>query len=65
MSAGRACANIKLGKYASWIGADDRMPMNVVRLYAKFAGTLTPDFDAAGVARAAEEYAPVRKSLGR
>jgi cyclase len=65
MSAGRACADIKLGKYASWIGADDRMPMNVVRLYAEFAGTLTPDFDAAGVARAAEEYAAVRKSLGR
>ena len=65
MSAGRACADIKLGKYASWIGADDRMPMNLVRLYAEFAGTLTPDFDAAGVARAAEEYAAVRKSLGR
>jgi hypothetical protein len=39
--------------------------MNLVRLYAEFAGTLTPDFDAAGVARAAEEYAAVRKSLGR
>jgi len=65
MSVGRACADIRRGKYASWIGADDRMPMNLVRLYAEFAGTLSPDFDAAGVARAAEEYAAVRKSLGR
>ena len=41
------------------------MPMYITRLYAEFAGTLTPDFDAAGVANAAEEYAAVRKSLGR
>ena len=65
MSVGRACADIRLGKYASWIGADDRMAMNLVRLYAEFDGTLTPDFDAAGEARAAEEYAAVRKALGR
>ena len=65
MSVGRACADIKLGKYASWIGADDRMAMNLVRLYAEFDGTLTPDFDAAGEARASEEYAAVRKALGR
>jgi len=65
MSVGRACADIKLGRFASWIGADERMPMNITRLYAEFAGTLTPDFDAVGVARAAEEYAAVRKSLGR
>ena len=39
--------------------------MNVVRLYVEFAGTPTPDFDAAGVAQAAEEYAAVRKPLGR
>jgi len=65
MSVGRACADIKLGRFASWIGADERMPMNITRLYAEFAGTLTPDFDAVGVARAAEEYEVVRKSLGR
>ena len=65
MSVGRACADIKLGRFASWIGADERMPMNITRLYAEFAGTLTPDFDAVSVARAAEEYAAVRKSLGR
>jgi cyclase len=56
MSAGKACADIKLGKYESWIGARDRLPMNVVRCYAEFAGTLTPDYDAEGVRKATEEF---------
>ena len=34
------------GRFASWIGATGRMPMNLVRLYAEFSGTLTPEFDA-------------------
>jgi cyclase len=61
MSAGKACASIKLGKYENWIGATDRLPMNVVRLYAEFAGSLTPDYDTEGVRKAAEEFAAIRQ----
>ena len=55
MSPGKASADIKLGKFDSWIGAADRMPMNIVRLYAEFAGTLTPAFDTEGVRKATDE----------
>ena len=60
MSPGRACADIKLGKFESWIGAADRMPMNIVRLYAEFAGTLTPPFDTDGVRKATEEWNAIK-----
>jgi len=60
MSIGRACADIKLGKFASWIGAEDRMPMNLVRLYAEFNGTLQPAFDIEGVRKATEEFNAVK-----
>jgi hypothetical protein len=30
--------------------------MDTVRLYAEFAGTLTPDVDSAGIAAATTEY---------
>jgi cyclase len=56
MSAGRACADIKLGKFESWIGAQDRMPLNIVRLYAEFSGTLSPATDNEGVRKATEEF---------
>ena len=56
MSPGRACADIKLGRFATLIGAERRMPMNVVRLYAEFSTTLTPSFDMDAVRRATEEY---------
>jgi hypothetical protein len=32
-----------------WIGARDRLPMNAVRLYAEFNGTLNPSFDVQSV----------------
>ena len=60
MSIGRACADIKLGKFESWIGAQDRMPMNLVRLYAEFSGTLAPSFDTEGVRKATEEFNAVK-----
>ena len=60
MSAGRACADIKLGQYASWIGAQDRMPLNIVRLYAEFADTLTPATDVEGVRKATEEFNAIK-----
>jgi cyclase len=56
MSAGRACADIKLGKFEGWIGAEDRMPLNIVRLYAEFSGTLAPSTDTEGVRKATEEF---------
>jgi cyclase len=60
MTPGRAAADIKLGRFASWIGAQDRMPMNLVRLYAEFNGTLTPALDAEGVRKATEEFNAIK-----
>jgi len=60
MSAGRACADIKLGKFESWIGAQDRMPLNIVRLYAEFSGTLSPATDNEGVRKATEEFTALK-----
>jgi len=61
MSPARACTDIKLGKFASWIGAEDRMPMNIVRLYAEFAGMPTPAFDTEGVQKATEEINAIKR----
>ncbi|HLK51425.1 MAG TPA: MBL fold metallo-hydrolase [Bryobacteraceae bacterium] len=55
LTPGQAAADIKLGKFDNWIGAQDRLPMNAVRLYAEFSGTLNPAYDAQGVQRAADE----------
>jgi cyclase len=55
MSPGRAAADISMGKFENWIGPE-RIVMDTVRLYAEFAGTLTPDVDADGNRQATEEY---------
>lgn len=55
LTPGQAAAAIELGKFDRWIGARDRLPMNAVRLYAEFRGTLNPAFDSEGVQRAADE----------
>jgi cyclase len=60
MSAGKACADIKLGRYEQWIGATDRLPLNMVRLFAEFDGTLTPATDNEGVRKAADEFNAIR-----
>ena len=60
MSPGKACVDIKLGKFDSWIGAADRMPLNIVRLYAEFSGTLQPATDNEGVRKATEEMNAIR-----
>lgn len=57
--AGRAAADIRLGKYDNWIGPE-RIVMDVQRFYAEFAGTLTPDVDVEGIRRATEEYNSTR-----
>jgi len=59
VSAGRAAADIRLGKYDNWIGPE-RIVMDVQRFYAEFAGTLTPDVDVDGIRRATEEYNSTR-----
>ncbi len=59
LSAGRAAAEIRLGKYDNWIGPE-RIVMDVQRFYAEFAGTLTPDVDVDGIRRATEEYNSIR-----
>jgi cyclase len=61
LTPGQAAAEITLGKFDSWIGARDRLPMNAVRLYAEFNGTLNPSFDAQGVQRAADEMNAILK----
>ena len=55
MSPGLAAADIRMGKFENWIGPE-RIVMDTVRLYAEFAGTLTPDVDVQGNQRATIEY---------
>jgi hypothetical protein len=59
MSPGRAAADIRLGRFENWIGPE-RIVMDTVRLYAEFAGTLTPAMDAEGTRQATEEYNAAR-----
>jgi cyclase len=61
MSAGRAAADIPLGRFAGWTNPE-RNAWNVVRLYAEFAGTLTPAQDLAAQNAAVAEYQAIRKS---
>jgi cyclase len=65
MSTGEACSHIKLGKYESWLGATDRLPMNTVRCYAEFAGTLNPAYDTEGVRKATEEFKSILQARGK
>jgi len=60
MSVGRAAADIKLGRFDAWIGAQDRLVMNTVRFYHEFDGTLKPEMDAEGMRVAAIEFNAVR-----
>jgi cyclase len=59
MSAGKAAADIRLGKFENWIGPE-RIVMDTVRFYAEFAGTLTPAVDGAGINAATVEYNAVK-----
>jgi cyclase len=60
---GAAAADIRMGKYENWIGPE-RIIMDTVRLYAEFAGTLTPDVDSQGIAAATQEYNAIKAGLG-
>jgi cyclase len=59
MTAGRAAADIGMGKYDNWIGPE-RIVMDTVRLYAEFSGTLVPAMDVEGTNKATEEYNAIR-----
>ena len=59
MSAGKAAADIKMGKFDNWMGPE-RIVMNTVRLYDEFKGTLTPDIDVQGTKQAIAEYDAIK-----
>lgn len=59
MSAGKAAADIRLGKFENWIGPE-RIIMDTVRFYAEFAGTLTPAVDGEGNRVATLEYNAIK-----
>jgi len=60
LSAGKAAASISLGKYDSWIGAQDRLVMNTVRFFHEFKGDLVPAMDVEGTRVATAEFNAIR-----
>jgi hypothetical protein len=55
INAGRAAADIDLGKYKTWPDAG-RIATNMARLHAEFSGTITPDSDFNAFVKARDEY---------
>jgi cyclase len=55
LSAGRAAAELDLGKYASWTDAD-RIAPNMARLYSELKGTIGTDQDRGAAGAAMAEY---------
>lgn len=55
MSPGRAAADIKLGRYATWTDVD-RIANNMARLYSEFKGNIGPDTDRAAIAQSLVDY---------
>jgi cyclase len=60
ISAGRAAAQLDLGKYATWTDAD-RLPTNMARLYSEFKGTIGPDMDRNLARQAVVEYNQLKR----
>jgi cyclase len=60
VSAGKAAASIKLGKFDAWIGAQDRLVMNTVRFYHEFKGDLVPAQDVEGMRIATAEFNAIK-----
>lgn len=61
MPAGRAAADIGMGKFDNWIGPE-RIVMDTVRLYAEFSGILVPSVDVEGNRKATAEYNVIKAS---
>jgi cyclase len=55
ISAGRAAAELDLGKYATWTDAD-RVANNMARLYSELRGTIGTDSDRNATSQAVQEY---------
>ena len=55
VTAGRAAADIDLGKYKTWADSD-RISTNMARMYSEFGGTISPDQDFPAFVKAREEY---------
>jgi cyclase len=59
ISAGRAAAELDLGKYATWTDAD-RVAQNMARLYAELRGTLGTATDRNATREAVQEYSQLK-----
>jgi len=59
MSAGKAAAEMTLGKFDNWIGAE-RIVLNTCRLYEEWNGTLQPNLDIGFMRRAADEFNAIK-----
>ena len=55
ISAGKAAANLDLGKYATWTDAD-RVATNMARLYSELRGTIGLNMDRTATSDAVAEY---------
>ena len=60
ISAGRAAAELDLGKYATWTDAD-RIANNMARLYSEFKGTIGADMDRDLTRQAVAEYNQLKR----
>jgi cyclase len=61
MPAGRAAADISMGRFSNWTNPE-RIVLNTVRLYAELDGTLKPETDVAATNRAMDEYNAIKAS---
>lgn len=60
ISAGRAAAQLDLGKYATWTDAD-RVANNMARLFSEFKGTIGADMDRDLTRQAVVEYNQLKR----
>ena len=59
MTAGRAAADITLGKFDNWIGPE-RIIMDTDRFYMEFEKRLVPDMNVQGIRNATQEYNAIK-----
>ncbi len=59
ISAGRAAAELDLGKYATWTDPD-RVANNMARLYSELGGTIDTGTDREATRQAVAEYARLK-----
>ncbi len=60
ISAGRAAAELDLGRYATWTDPD-RIANNMARLYSEFRGTIGVDMDRELTRQAVTEYGQLKR----